>query len=67
MYFRAFDPYSAVAGAVSLGDSVDFDFSEAELVGLNILLKHLKARLRSDGKKPSRDEYGAFISKNCLG
>jgi len=51
----------ADTGTVSLGDEVSFDFSEAELVGLNILLKHLKSRLRSDGKKPSRDEYGAFI------
>lgn len=48
-------------GTVSIGDSVDFDFSEDEINGLNILLKYLKARLRSDGKKPKRDEYGAFV------
>lgn len=60
--FLVTDEASAVAGAARLGDEVDFDFSESELVGLNILLKHLKARLRSDGKKPSRDEYGAFIT-----
>jgi hypothetical protein len=60
--FLVTDEASAVAGAASLGDEVNFDFSESELVGLNILLKHLKARLRSDGKKPSRDEYGAFIT-----
>jgi len=59
--FLVTDEASAVAGAASLGDEVNFDFSEAELTGLNILLKHLKSRLRSDGKKPSRDEYGAFI------
>tara|TARA_Y100001970_G_C14210939_1_gene846870 strand:+ start:876 stop:1799 length:924 start_codon:yes stop_codon:yes gene_type:complete len=53
---------STEPGTISLGDDVDFDFSESELVGLNILLKHLKTRLRSDGKKPSRDEYGAFIT-----
>ena len=53
---------STEPGIVALGDEVDFDFSEAELTGLNILLKHLKSRLRSDGKKPSRDEYGAFIT-----
>jgi len=53
---------AAEPGTVALGDEVSFDFSEAELVGLNILLKHLKSRLRSDGKKPSRDEYGAFIT-----
>ena len=60
--FLVTDEASAVAGSVTLGDSVDFDFSESELIGLNILLKHLKARLRSDGKKPARDQYGAFIT-----
>lgn len=60
--FLVTDEASAVSGSVSLGDEVDFGFSESELVGLNILLKHLKARLRSDGKKPSRDQYGAFIT-----
>ena len=59
--FLVTDESSAVAGTARLGDEVDFDFSEAELTGLNILLKHLKARLRSDGKKPARDKYGAFI------
>jgi hypothetical protein len=47
--------------AIALGDDVDFDFSDAELTGLNVLLKYLKARLQSDGKKPSRDQFGAFI------
>jgi hypothetical protein len=60
--FLTTDEASAVAGAAVLGDEVDFDFSEAELTGLNVLLKFLKARLRSDGSKPSRDEYGAFIT-----
>jgi len=59
--FLVVDEASATAGAIRLGDEVEFDFSEAELVGLNILLKYLKARVRSDGQKPSRDEYGAFI------
>ncbi len=60
--FLVTDEASAVAGSARLGDEVDFDFSEAELVGLNILLKQLKARLRSDGKKPARDKYGSFIT-----
>jgi len=60
--FLVTDDASAVAGTVTLGDDVEFDFSEAELTGINILLKFLKARLRSDGKKPKRDEYGAFIT-----
>jgi len=60
--FLVTDEASAVAGTAVLGDDVDFDFSEAELTGINVLLKFLKARLRSDGLKPSRDEYGAFIT-----
>jgi len=60
--FLVTDEASAVAGTATLGDDVDFDFSESELTGLNILLKILKARLRSDGEKPSRDEYGAFVT-----
>ncbi|MAG24541.1 hypothetical protein CMI47_03080 [Candidatus Pacearchaeota archaeon] len=60
--FLTTDEASAVAGTATLGDDVEFDFSESELTGLNILLKILKAKLRSDGQKPSRDEYGAFIT-----
>jgi hypothetical protein len=59
--FLVTDDSSAVAGTVTLGDSVDFGFSEDELNGVNILLIYLKARLRSHGKKPIRDEYGAFV------
>ena len=47
--------------AIALGDDVEFDFSEGELEGVNTLMKFLKCRLRSNGQKPSRDEYGAFI------
>tara|TARA_A200000159_G_scaffold162112_1_gene185328 strand:- start:665 stop:1573 length:909 start_codon:yes stop_codon:yes gene_type:complete len=60
--FLVTDEASAVSGSARLGDDVDFDFSESELTGLNILLKHLKSRLRSDGKKPARDKYGSFIT-----
>ena len=51
-----------VAGSVKLGDDVEFDFSQEELKGINILIKYLKCRLRSNGKKPKRDKFGAFIS-----
>jgi hypothetical protein len=46
---------------IAIGDDVNFDFSDQEIYGINILLKYLKARLRSEGKKPARDEFGAFI------
>jgi hypothetical protein len=48
-------------GSIKLGDDVSFDFSQEELEGINVLLKQLKCRLRSDGRKPKRDRYGAFI------
>lgn len=51
---------SDITGSISLGDEVNFDFSEAELKGINILLSYLRCRLRSKGKKPIRDQFGAF-------
>jgi hypothetical protein len=52
---------SDATGTVRLGDEVDFDFSDEELAGVNILLKYLKTRLRSEGRKPVRDKFGAFV------
>lgn len=48
-------------GVIRLGDDVVFNFSQEELYGINLLLKLLKSRLRSNGIKPVRDEYGAFV------
>lgn len=48
-------------GKIKIADDVVFDFSPEEILGINILLKHLKSRLRSAGLKPQRDEFGAFI------
>jgi len=48
-------------GKVSLADDVVFDFSPEEIVGVNILLKYLKSRLRSTGKKPVRDINGSYV------
>jgi hypothetical protein len=48
-------------GNIKLGDEVLFDFTQEELEGLNILIKYLKCRLRSDGTKPKRDKFGAFV------
>jgi hypothetical protein len=60
--FLVTDESSAVSGSITLGDDVDYDFSDEEIAGVNVLLKYLKSRLRSEGKKPSRDEFGAFIT-----
>lgn len=48
-------------GRVKIADDVIFDFSDEEIKGINILLKYLKARLLSEGVKPVRDEFGAFV------
>ena len=48
-------------GSVRLGDDVNFNFSDEELKGINILMKYLKCRLRSNGRKPKRDSFGAFV------
>lgn len=58
--FLVVDESSATAGTIRLGDDVAFDFSDAELLGVNTLLKFLKARLRSSGTKPVRDQFGAI-------
>lgn len=49
-------------GKISLADDVVFDWTDDEIYGINILLKFLKARLRSTGMKPVRDEFGAFVT-----
>lgn len=49
-------------GKIQLADDVVMDFSEQEIYGINLLLKFLKSRLRSTGRKPLRDEFGAFIT-----
>lgn len=47
---------------IQIADDVVFDFSDEEIYGINIMLKYLKARLRSEGRRPVRDENGAFIT-----
>jgi hypothetical protein len=49
-------------GAITLGDSISLDFTQEELETINYLLYLLKFRLQSTGFKPSRDQYGAFIT-----
>lgn len=48
-------------GKIKIGDSVIFNFTDEEIYGINICLSLLKPRLRSSGKKPKRDQFGAFV------
>lgn len=59
--FLVVDEASSTAGTIRLGDDVAFDFNDAEILGVNTLLKFLKARLRNNGKKPLRDQFGAMM------
>ena len=59
--FLIVDESSATSGTIRLGDDVAFDFSEPEILGINTLLKFLKARLRNSGRKPVRDQFGAIV------
>lgn len=58
--FLVTDEVSSEAGTIRIGDDVTFDYSESEIEGINILLYYIKARLRSSGVKPIRDEFGAY-------
>jgi hypothetical protein len=66
LFFSVVDPDSSLSansgpGRIRIADDVIFDFSDAEIYGINILLKYLKARLRSTGLRPVKDEFGAFV------
>jgi len=64
--FNVITPSSGISattgpGKISISDEVSFDFCQEEIYGINILLKFLKMRLLSVGKKPVRDINGAFV------
>lgn len=52
-------------GYEHLGDSVGFSYSPVAIHNINKLLKTLKARLNSAGKKPSVDQYGNQTYVDC--
>jgi hypothetical protein len=49
----------------SPGDEIDFEFTHAEIDGLNVLLKILKRRLKSSGTRKVPDGAGGFIDSTC--
>ncbi len=59
--FLVADELITTPGTIRIGDDVVFDFSDEEIYGINIMLKFLKARLRSDGRKPLRNANGSFV------
>jgi hypothetical protein len=47
------------------GDEIDFEFTHAEIDGLNVLLKILKRRLKSSGTRMVPDGAGGYVSSVC--
>jgi hypothetical protein len=52
-------------GFAHLGDDPGFNYSQVAICNINILLKSLKRRLKSSGKKKTTDAYGNVIYKDC--
>ena len=58
-------PHINSDGYVALGDDPGFNYSQNAISNINNLLKALKARLNSSGKKKDRDSYGNVIYVDC--
>lgn len=52
-------------GYEHLGDDPGFNYSQTAIHNINILLKMLRARLNSVGKRPSQDEHGNITYEDC--
>lgn len=52
-------------GYAHLGDASPYEFSQVEIKNLNFLLKMLRARLNSDGKTLTKDQFGNEIYITC--
>jgi hypothetical protein len=52
-------------GYVHLGDDPGFCYSQNAICNINNLLKSLRARLKSAGKRKTTDEYGNVVYKDC--
>lgn len=52
-------------GYIALGDDPGFDYSQNAITNINVLMKMLRQRLRSQGKSPSKDAFGNTIYVDC--
>lgn len=52
-------------GYIKLGDDPGFNFSQIAICNINNVMKSLRARLKSSGKKRTVDGYGNVIYKDC--
>jgi len=54
-----------IDGYVHLGDEPIFNLSQQAIININRLMKILKTRLQSSGRKESKDGYGNIVYENC--
>jgi len=54
-----------ISADLEIGDAPIYAWTQDEICGINILLKQLKARLKSDGLAETIDEYGNIELSNC--
>jgi hypothetical protein len=52
-------------GYHALGDDPGYNFSQNAIININNLLKSLRLRLNSSGKRQTTDEYGNIVYKDC--
>ena len=58
-------PTLPVDGYIYLGQDLGFDFSQAAMINIDMLLKGLKNRLKSSGKAATTDSFGNQIFADC--
>lgn len=52
-------------GYAHLGDDVPFNYSQTAITNINKLMKGLRARLNSRGKRKTTDEFGNVVYEDC--
>lgn len=58
-------PQTNADGYIALGDPVGFNYSQTALANINILLELLRARLKSAGKRVTKDSFGNEQYSDC--
>lgn len=54
-----------IDGYVHIGDEPIFDLSQTAIININKLIKLLKHRLGSSGRRQTKDGYGNIVYENC--
>jgi len=54
-----------IDGYVHLGDEPKYNLSQEAILNINHLMKVLRVRLQSDGRRQTTDSYGNIVYENC--